>query len=1149
MNMISHINKRDNSVRYGKKSALSNSGCRNSKKVRSALRETNKQICVNRTTDSGLLEKRIYEKYSQLINMAENGFDNKLKDLQVKAILKSKEFEPILNECLKNITSQAKIAENEASIESAFEISLYGLLKNMGITIFPKKEKSIDTVRHISKGRMDSQIGAVVVEYKHRSKLKTKKHIDDATEQISNYLESLKTGEEYCLGVITDGLVIKFITYLKNQIIESSIHEINIKDLMKLIKNIISLETKALTSEKLVEEFCRPLDDNLSKELVRTLYNSLIDSKSKKTHMLNAEWQRLFKLGHDDKSHQQKIEERSEILSTIVGNKKLNIIEQYQVLFCLQTSYAIIVKLIAYKVISDIVFNSPLQSFKALHQSDSENLRIFFKNFEDGSTLKEIGLDNLLEGDFFSWYCSKEQWNSDIYLILKNIIQILADYEEKEDIFQKGKLNDLFRDLYQNIMPDVVRYSLGEFYTPKWLAQHIVNHCVGKKENWKGLDPCAGSGTFIIAMIEKVLNENNNSDSSKKISEVLNRVKAIDLNPLAVLTARVNYFIAISPYLPDEFSYIEIPVYLGDSAYIPKTKIIEGVRCLEYSIDTKIEPIKVILPISVFKNSENFSQTIHLTEKHITHKNEDEAFKQILDLIPKKEQKLKITKNIKKMVSVLINLENNSWDRIWLRIIKNFIKTGTLGYFDVIVGNPPWIDWKNLPAGYRQKLVNLCVDRGLFSGDGLTGGINLNICALITNVVAENYLSKNGRFGFLMPKSILFQQTYEGFRKLITERDKQLIFKNIDDWSKAGNPFYPVTQKFLTYYFEFNEDYRKIVPVTHYIQKPRANIKDKQQYAYEEIRDFFETNIEFAVQLQEEITIFTFIKDKNSIDFLKKIAGVSEYKGREGIEFYPQEIMIFREDKSKTRAGKGVVWVENFQTKKSKYKIPKKSFRIETKYLHPLIKGVDISTFNLDESALMVPFPYEKENPRTPVSIEQLRETSPLLLKHFEMHKQIIINQNEYNEKIKGKYGGVFYSVARVGNYSVAPFKVAFRDNTKWGAVVVSQKKKFVGENKIYLLQNHAPAISEKPDGTFISEDEAHYICAILNAPICEKYILHSSDSRTFKINPPIKIPVFDKKNSKHIQLCELSKKAHGDKKNIKQYREQIEKIYISILL
>jgi hypothetical protein len=58
------------------------------------------------------------------------------------------------------------------------------------------------------------------------------------------------------------------------------------------------------------------------------------------------------------------------------------------------------------------------------------------------------------------------------------------------------------------------------------------------------------------------------------------------------------------------------------------------------------------------------------------------------------------------------------------------------------------------------------------------------------------------------------------------------------------------------------------------------------------------------------------------------------------------------------------------------------------------------------------------------------------LLKHFEAFKDIIIQQTEYNEKIKGKYGKVYYSFARVGKYTFAPFHVVFRDNSKWCAAV-----------------------------------------------------------------------------------------------------------------
>ena len=77
------------------------------------------------------------------------------------------------------------------------------------------------------------------------------------------------------------------------------------------------------------------------------------------------------------------------------------------------------------------------------------------------------------------------------------------------------------------------------------------------------------------------------------------------------------------------------------------------------------------------------------------------------------------------------------------------------------------------------------------------------------------------------------------------------------------------------------------------------------------------------------------------------------------------------------------------------------------------------------------------------------------------------------------------------------------------------------------LFQNHAVSICEGIDGHFITYDEAHYICGIMNTPIAADYILKSSDSRSFPIRPRIYIPRFDNENSIHAEISLLSKEAH----------------------
>ena len=73
--------------------------------------------------------------------------------------------------------------------------------------------------------------------------------------------------------------------------------------------------------------------------------------------MLFHEWKELFRLAHDDKSKQKAIEERRESIGDVLGRELKSNDEEYMVLYALQTTFAIIVKIIAFKVISKIRFH------------------------------------------------------------------------------------------------------------------------------------------------------------------------------------------------------------------------------------------------------------------------------------------------------------------------------------------------------------------------------------------------------------------------------------------------------------------------------------------------------------------------------------------------------------------------------------------------------------------------------------------------------------------------------------------------------------------------------------------------------------------------------------------------------------------------
>ena len=495
----------------------------------------------------------------------------------------------------------------------------------------------------------------------------------------------------------------------------------------------------------------------------------------------------------------------------------------------------------------------------------------------------------------------------------------------------------------------------------------------------------------------------------------------------------------------------------------------------------------------------------------------------------------------------LVELEEKEWNGIWARILSNYLTTANMGKFDIIVGNPPWVDWKSLPSGYRERIKSLCISRKLFSGDRLTGGINLNICALIANVSANNWLSKKGILGFLMPEPLVYQQSYEGFRRFYLEDGSRMYFCKFTNWTKAGNPFKPVTQKFLSFFLTREVvDYKEGVETDWYVKKNNKNVDRLEEL---DIEEFFEHTVKYLACCHKKKNFFSSVESKEALSRFGGIGGKSYYIGREGIEFYPQELMVFK--KSDLPGIEGCTCLRNIQNRKSKYRVHEFDVLLETEYLHPMIKGKDITPFHVEWNNYIVPFPYESSNPKVPIKMNILAEKAPRLAKYYQENKKLILDQTGYNEKIIGRDNAEFYALARVGGYSYAKNYVVFRDNTKWAAAVISEVNTDWGGLKRPLFQNHAVSICEDIEGNYISLDEAYFICGIMNTKIVYEYMMQSSDSRSFPIRPRIYIPKYDPQNIIHVEiadLCKIMHKKYNDAQIIEENQKKVEEYYIKLI-
>jgi hypothetical protein len=127
----------------------------------------------------------------------------------------------------------------------------------------------------------------------------------------------------------------------------------------------------------------------------------------------------------------------------------------------------------------------------------------------------------------------------------------------------------------------------------------------------------------------------------------MQQVHGIDLNPLAVLTARINYFIRISHLIPNNLQYLQIPIYLGDACYVPEKIEIDGVECLQYAIKTVEKQIEITMPTSLVKRTQKFSEIMNEYEKSIKKQDFDDSLKLLTTDLPQNDQKPLVIKELK----------------------------------------------------------------------------------------------------------------------------------------------------------------------------------------------------------------------------------------------------------------------------------------------------------------------------------------------------------------------------------------------------------------------------------------------------------------------------------------------------------------------
>ena len=188
------------------------------------------------------------------------------KNLTISNWLRSGEYYSQIDTVYSKITRNCENSISESETASVFETEIYYLVRSqLGIELPFKREYPVDGVVHkfdalasrkSGHGRLDAVVNDIIIEYKHHTKLKTKKQITSAFEQVKDYLVALDNNEHRkCDAILTDGIQIAYFQSIEGVVNSSSLRHLTTDDIDRIIKAVLSNQSKKFEPSNVVRDF------------------------------------------------------------------------------------------------------------------------------------------------------------------------------------------------------------------------------------------------------------------------------------------------------------------------------------------------------------------------------------------------------------------------------------------------------------------------------------------------------------------------------------------------------------------------------------------------------------------------------------------------------------------------------------------------------------------------------------------------------------------------------------------------------------------------------------------------------------------------------------------------------------------------------
>lgn len=987
----------------------------------------------------------------------------------------------------------------------------------------------------LERGRSDARLNRVILEFKDkglfRGRTNTAKFKEAYLQLTVKYIPQQAKADGLALhdyiGVAIDGKHYAFLFFEENgNHRHTELLRIDPDGLYPLLEALRRDVRRSFTAENLMEDF--GADSSTANTVLRELWDHLNTclqrGGSYKVQMLFREWQKLFsqatslgRLG------------RARIDNYLLSIGLTHPLDYTKALFTLHTYNALLFKLIAAEAVTTIRYNRysgfgsyaggcPCSTLRNLLDTRIEHAEVFVAN----------GIENFIEGTFFSWYL--ENISDSLLESIREILFRLSLYVFPTT--RQERIRDVVKTIYQNLVPEALRKNIGEFYTPEWLVDFVLNqteYTGATVLDKKLLDPCCGSGNFLLHAIARYKEAAYNAGyaDTRILARILQNIIGFDLNPLAVISSRLNYLLAIIDVLPPT-GRIEIPVYMADAVYAPIRQENRGSPTRSYKIGTVLGNIELVLPEALIQRRQDFGTVLSIMEcdvevgetraNFIAHLRENDYLRQVL------ERHKNWTEFLGEMYDRIQAMERRNWNKIWCRIVRNYFASVAVGKVQVIAGNPPWVRWSELPEDYRERIKPTCEQYAIFSRTPFFGGNELDISGMIAYTVSDKWLATDGVLGFVITQIHFQAPSSEGFRCFRLPDGTPLGVSKVDDFTNV-QPFRGVTNKPAV--FTWKRGAKTTYPVDYKVWKKVRRKAIPEDASINQVRGLIRATDMKAIPLPPDQRWSILLPQY--VALVPKLRGGSTaWTGRKGITTdlngaYFVEIIG-------PGASSGLVKIRT-RPDSGRKPVPLLDRDVDGALVYPLLKGArQFRAFSYTPWDLVAIIPNQViTSIPSELSFRRRYGATYGYFRRINTEKDndgvpLLEGRSTWRTRMK-PMGAPFYAIYNVGSYTFAPYKVVWAEMAgSIAAAVVSSEtlphglgtKPIVPDHKVYFVSTN-------------DENEAHFLCALLNSEPVRLFV----NSFTIKIQVGtifrhLKLPWYSAVDIRHQNLVKLSKKAHA---------------------